>query len=217
MASPKKIPISDNTEAYAQQSARINNSQRRNESRTNAGETRPPPNNNPDHRNTRSKNNTNEEEVTIKDEHLPYLRELRKNYVSRCKADKQMKYLQKCLNKGNFPKQLLTRLAPQTPTKPLALLIEWQKALVTLAESLTSLLLQYWTDHYHMIKNEIANLTKLIKDNLNIKEANLIIKICEEAETRFMENQSKNVTKKAQQGQRNKSRTNGEPVTPHTN
>ena len=68
-------------------------------------------------------------------------------------------------------------------------LIKWQKGLVTLASTSTTLLLEYWTAHYNTTDKGITNLTKLI-NNLNSKEASLIITICEEAETRFIENQA---------------------------
>jgi len=213
------IPASDKAEALAQESARIDKLREQNASKRNVGEKRSHPTT-PNDRNIRARNNTGEEEVTIKDENLPYMRELRKHHISRCKADKQMKFLQQCLNKGNFPKQLLTKLSPQTPTKPMEFQIKWQKGLVTLASTLTTLLLEYWTTHYNTTDKEINNLTKLIKNNLNSKEASLIIKICEEAEIRFVENQARNVPKKTQQeiqkNSRTRNRPGGEPVTTPT-
>ena len=43
-----------------------------------------------------------EPKVYIKDEHLPYMRELRKNYVSLMKADRQITYRTECIGKESL-------------------------------------------------------------------------------------------------------------------
>jgi len=67
------IPVPDKAEAMAQESARLDKIREQNASTLKTGDKRPRPVT-PNNRNTRARNNIGEEEVTIKDENLPYMR-----------------------------------------------------------------------------------------------------------------------------------------------
>ena len=199
-------------EASAHMTEQLNNLRMMADSLTSEKEKRPgsPLSN---QRNIRSKA-ADPTEVTIKDENLPYLRELRRLRINRCKADKQIKYLQNCCNRGNYPRQLVPKLAPQTPTKPIYLLVNWQKSLVQLASNLTQCLMDYWTKHYNSVEKEIKDLLQLIKDNIEPDEYNLIFRICDEAEEKFKSTLVKNVKKKQeiQQNNAQQQTIGGQPV-----
>ena len=147
-----------------------------------------------DTRNTRQRNEG--QEVTIKDENLPYLRELRKMYITKIKAEKQINHYTMCINTRNTPKQLIPKITPNTPTKPIKLLIDWQRALINTGQALTKTLLTYYNEYYEKIDEDIKQLTKDIKDNIVTDEADLIIRLCEENAEKFIQTLSQNVKKR---------------------
>ena len=101
-----------------------------------------------------------------------------------------------CINTRNTPKQLIPKITPNTPTKPIKLLIDWQRALINTGQALTKTLLTYYNEYYEKIDEDIKQLTKDIKDNIVTDEADLIIRLCEENAEKFIQTLSQNVKKR---------------------
>ena len=149
-----------------------------------------------DPRNSKSQATINTTTVQVKDENLPYMRELRKYHVNLKKAERQITYLRDCTYTKTIPKQLIPKIQPQTPTKPISLQLKWQRVIINTGHQFTETLIDYWNNHLDQIQKDIETLNAELEKNLDKEEIELINKICLEAQDRYLENIEKNARKK---------------------
>lgn len=144
---------------------------------------------------SRTRLNT-DETVTVKDENLPYMRELRKNYINHKKAERQIEHLLNCTYKSNIPKTLLPKITPQTPTKPINLQLRWQRVIINAGKEFLDTLIDYWNKHLKTIEEDITSITTELNKNVQPAEIELITKICKEAVAKYLANVDRNAKKK---------------------
>ena len=197
---PNRIHSPATTGTASRPAASNSNNTPTTESRTIDKRPRSPPSEN-DSKNMRARHTTEETKTFIKDENLPYMRELRKTYVNLKKADKQINYLSECLDNKITPKQLIPKMTPQTPTKPLVLQLTWQRVIINTGQQLTKTLLDYWKNYRQQLNEDIESLETELRNQLDKREIDLIIKICLEAQERYLANINRNAAKKKKEKQ----------------
>ena len=112
-------------------------------------------------------------------EHMESYKLLRNLKTKLYKAQKHVDNLTKCLDNSKPPSRLYPRMRPFVPTNECVMMLEWEKACLDFAKTLTRILCEYWQRRVpHLIK-EIEQIDTQIKGYATEANYNIIIALCD--------------------------------------